>query len=78
MAIFTSAELTAQMTAWKAALLACAGGQSYNMGGRMLTRADLPEIRTTLEWLDKLMSEASVVSGGGTPGPQLVEGRVRR
>lgn len=78
MAIFTAAELTAQMTAWKAALLACAQGQSYNMGGRMLTRADLPEIRSTLEWLDKLQADAAAVSAGGAVGPKFVEGRVAR
>jgi len=52
MAIFTLPELDAQMTAWKAALFACAKNQSYEIEGRTLTRADLPEIRKTLSWLD--------------------------
>lgn len=65
--LFTSAELDSQVTAWKAALTACAGGQSYRIssGGadRMLTRSDLPEIRRTLEWLQGERVKLSVGSG---------------
>lgn len=74
MAIFTSAELSEQKTAWKAALLAVSTSQSYTIGKRTLTRADLPEIRKMLEWLDKLESEASAAGSG----PLFVEGRIRR
>lgn len=51
MAIFTDAELTEQITAWKAALLAVSSGQEYSMGDRRLRYSDLPEIRKTLEFL---------------------------
>lgn len=72
MAIFTAAELAAEKTAWKAALLACSKGQSYDMGDRSLTRADLPEIRKTLEWLDE--QESAAASDSGVSGPVSVSG----
>ena len=52
MPIFTRAQKEEQKAAWNKALLACAGGQEYTIGSRRLRRADLPEIRKTLEWLD--------------------------
>lgn len=74
MAIFTSIELAEQKAAWKAALLAISTSQSYTIGKRTLTRADLPEVRKMLEWFDKLESELS----SSTSGPLFVEGRIRR
>lgn len=77
MAIFTLAEIETQFTTWKAALLACAGGQSFRMSNgvtdRMLTQADLPEIRKTLEWLDGERQKLTIGSG-----PQFLAGRPRR
>lgn len=56
MAIFTLAEIDAQMAVWKEALQVTSGGQSVRIttGGidRTLTMADLPEIRNTLKWLE--------------------------
>ena len=49
--IWTPTELDEQIAAYKAASLACAGGQSYRIGTRELTRADLPEIRAHLSYL---------------------------
>lgn len=49
--IFTIEEIAEQMKAYKAALAALSLGQSYRIGERWLTRADLPEVRRTLEWL---------------------------
>lgn len=69
MAIFTSEELTAQIAAWKAALLGVSTSQSYRMpDGRQLYRADLPEIRRTLEWLD---SQLTALTAGATGSSQL-------
>lgn len=48
MAIFTLPEIDEQLTAWKAALIACSRNQSHEYNGRKLTSADLPEIRSTL------------------------------
>lgn len=53
MTAFTTAEIDAQLTLWKSALAACSGNQSYALGGRSLTRADLPEIRNTIDWLEQ-------------------------
>ena len=38
---------------YKEALEAVAVGQSYTIGGRVLTRASLSEIRKTIEWLER-------------------------
>ena len=62
MPIFTASELSAQITAWQAALLALSTHQEYWMGTRRIKRSDLPEVRKTLEWLqfeqDKLTAES--------------------
>jgi len=49
MPIFTRAEKQEQIAAWNKALFACSGGQEYTIGARRLRRADLPEIRNTLD-----------------------------
>ena len=74
MAIFTPAELAEQKAAWKAALLAVSTSQSYTIGNRTLTRADLPQIRSMLEWLD----EQEAAMSAAASGPSIVQGRVRR
>jgi hypothetical protein len=51
------------------AIAAVATGQSYNMNGRSLTRADLAELRTTVEWLE---SRITAANGDGTGGTALV------
>ncbi len=57
MAIFTLTELDEQLGAYKAALLKLATAQSTSIdtGGfrRTVTRAELPEIRETIEWLNQ-------------------------
>ena len=73
MAIFTTQELNEQVSAYKQALLALAVNQSYKLAGREYVRADLPEIRKTLQFLDQ---ERSKLTGGS--GPKFVKGRVSR
>lgn len=73
MAIFTLQELDEQITAYKQALLALSVSQSYRMAGREYVRADLPEIRKTLQFLDL---EKSKLTGGS--GPKFVTGRIVR
>jgi hypothetical protein len=73
MAIFTAQELDEQIAAYKQALLALAVSQSYKLAGREYVRADLPEIRETLQFLDQ---ERSKLTGGA--GPKFVIGRVVR
>lgn len=69
MAVFTVEELNTQITAYKAALLALATAQSYEFtsGGstRRLTRANLPEIRDTLQYLDNQLQKVAT----GTDAP---------
>lgn len=75
--LFTSAELDTQIAAYKQALLDVAGGQSvrFQSGGsdRMLTMADLPEIRNTLAYL-----QSEKAKTGGVSGPQFLPARPRR
>lgn len=75
--LFTDAELDAQIAAYKAALTALASSAEYTMdfGGMRQTvrKADLPEIRTTLEWLQKQRVGNAVGSG-----PQLFRPWVTR
>lgn len=75
MAIFTLEEIDAQITAYKSALEACSYAQEYSIGARRFTKADLPEIRSTLEWLD---SEKSKLTNNRPAGPSFTTGRVRR
>lgn len=76
MPIFTRAQKEEQKAAWNKALLACAGGQEYTIGSRRLRRADLPEIRETLEWLDSQPTVEDVRSGRALPRfTQLLPGR---
>lgn len=63
MAIFTTAEIETQLTAWKAALTALATGKEYTIGTRRLRREDLSEVRGTLEWLEGERAKASLTDG---------------
>jgi len=75
--LFTEAELDAQIAAYKAALTALATSAEYTMdfGGMRQTvrKADLPEIRKTLEWL-----QGQRVGNAVGSGPQIFPGRVCR
>lgn len=53
MAGTTLAEAEAQRAAWLAALTALATSQSYDMGGRRLTRVDAPEAQKLYVFWDK-------------------------
>jgi hypothetical protein len=75
MSIFTIPELDEQIGAYKAALKAVSVSQEYSIGGRRFTKADLAEIRRTLEWL---AAERSRLAHGMAPGPQCVPTRVGR
>lgn len=65
MAIYTNAEKAEALAQWKAALAACSSGQEYTIGQRRLRRADLPEIRSTLAWLNGLSTVEDEASGRG-------------
>jgi len=75
--LFTAAELDAQITAYKQALLDLASGKSVRLstGGsdRQFTSEDAPEIRKTLEWLQNERANLQIGSG-----PQFLPARPRR
>ncbi len=76
MAIFTKAEKARQIALWQEVLEKVSRGQEYTMGTRRLRRADLPEIRSTLDWLDGQSTVEDVRSGQGLPRfLQMVPGR---
>jgi len=56
MAAMTDAQL---LTIYNEALQAVALGQSYEIAGRSLTRANLAQIRETIEWLEARIERAS-------------------
>jgi len=62
MSIFSAGELAEQIAAWKSAFLAASTGQEYRIGGRTLRRADLPEIRKTLQFLEGQRADATGAS----------------
>ena len=55
MAVFTKEICQKKLNTWLAAEEAIATGQSYQIGSRMLTRADLKQVREEMEyWAGKL------------------------
>ena len=66
MAIFSKELCRQKLNTWLAAEEAVATGQSYQIGSRMLTRADLKQIRNEMEdWAEKLaQAEAEEKTGG--------------
>lgn len=55
MAVFSKELCSKKLNTWLAAEEAVATGQSYQIGTRMLTRADLKQIRAQMEyWAAKL------------------------
>lgn len=66
MAIFSKKLCTEKLNTWLACEEAIATGQSYQIGTRMLTRADLKQVREEMEyWAGKLAeAEAEEKSGG--------------
>ena len=70
MAGITQAQAEAKLTTWLDAEDACATGQSYEISGRILTRANLKEIAERVEYWDrkvKRMSRGGIRVRGITP-----------
>lgn len=66
MAVFSKELCKQKLKTWLTAEEAVATGQSYQIGNRMLTRADLKQIREQMEyWAGKLaQAEAEEKNGG--------------
>lgn len=74
MAGITLAQAEAKLTAWLAAEDTVANrGQSYSIGGRSLSRADLSEIRESIDYWDRKVKELTATSAGRR-GPRYVVG----
>lgn len=66
MAIFTKEMCQKKLNTWLAAEEAIATGQSYQIGSRMLTRADLKRVREEMEyWAGKLAAAEAENKHGG-------------
>ena len=66
MAIFSKKLCQEKLETWLAAEEAVATGQSYQIGSRMLTRADLKQIRAEMVyWAGKLAEAEAEETGGG-------------
>lgn len=63
MAIFTLAEVNAQIDAYKGAMLALATAREYTLNGKVVRREDLSEIRKHLEWLSEEKAKLESTSG---------------
>lgn len=64
----TLAEAIELRDAYKAALLAIAGGQEYTIAGRTLRRADAAFVETTFHKYDSL---ATSLAAGRSGGPRV-------
>lgn len=66
----TLTELETDLEDWFNALRALQKGQQYTIGGirngRQLVRADLPEVRETIDWYKVQIAEAKAAAQGGT------------
>ena len=58
MAVFSKELCSKKLNTWLAAEEAVATGQSYQIGTRMLTRADLKQIRAQMEYWAAKLAEA--------------------
>lgn len=60
----TLEQAQAKLDAWMAADDAVAGGQSYSVAGRSLTRANAAEIRNAIEFWERRVIRLSAGNGG--------------
>lgn len=66
MAIFSKELCEKKLNTWIAAEESIATGQSYQIGTRMLTRADLDDVRKEMEyWAGKLAEAEAEEKNGG-------------
>lgn len=65
MAVFTKELCQNKLNTWLAAEEAVATGQSYQMGSRILTRANLKEVREEMEYWAARLAEAEAAEKHG-------------
>ena len=61
MAVFTKEVCQKKLNTWLAAEEAIATGQSYQIGSRMLTRADLASVRKQIDYWNNKVEQAEAV-----------------
>ena len=61
MAVFTKEMCQKKLNTWLAAEEAVATGQSYQIGSRMLTRADLASVRKQIDYWNNKVEQAEAV-----------------
>lgn len=65
MAVFSKELCQEKLNTWLAAEEAIATGQRYQIGNRMLTRADLKAVREEMEYWSKRLAEAEAEEKNG-------------
>ena len=65
MAVFAKELCQQKLNTWLAAEESVATGQSYQIGTRMLTRADLKQIRAQMEYWGQKLAEAEAEENAG-------------
>ena len=73
MAVFSKELCSEKLNTWLAAEEAVATGQSYQIGTRMLTRADLKQIRAQMEYWAAKLAEAEAAETTGISYPVMCE-----
>jgi hypothetical protein len=64
----TYQEAVDALAAWNAAMKAVATGTSYSIGGRSLTRADIPDIRDQITYYTREIKRLVDPANPDTPG----------
>jgi hypothetical protein len=63
-----------QLALWQEGLAKLSTAQEVEIMGKRITRADLDQVRGTIDWLERKV--AAEQAGDGGYGPRLYEGRV--
>lgn len=74
MAGITLAQAEAQLAAYLTAETKVLGSQRYELAGRMLTRADLQEIRAGIQYWDAKVKNLSINAAGRSRSRTIVPG----
>ena len=71
----TSATAQAHLDAWIAADLAVSSGQSYSIGQRSLSRANVTEIRNQITYWQRVLDRLAAVAAGNTGNASVLTPR---
>jgi len=74
MAAWTLAQAQAKVTEWMTAETKVAEGQAYSIAGRMMTRADLREIREEIKFWGAQVERLELAASSGSAGMRVRTG----